>query len=432
MKRHLSILLLLICGASAIAADPLILDEDGAISLALKQNYELKSSLLDLEKAEYQNDNSWNVMLPDFSIEGSVSNTNGVVDSSVDDEFSLSGSLEASVTLNKYDRYYMEYDELTYESQALLYATDEAELKTDVKKAYYYLIANKQSLELTEMNQELAKKRWQQMETEYKNGLVSELEVLEAQSTYENLKPDYTTANTQYKTEMMSFKSLLGIDLDQEVELEGSLDVEIMTLDDDSLVSTFLANRLDVESAEKSTEVEQSLLNIEKATDLSPSFTLSLDYTASNSDLFDTDWTDSASITATVSIPLNGYIKGSEEDVAISDAEKSVEQSQLNYKNIVAEAEKEIKTLVLEIQGYQESMEINQTAIEISQKTYDATEKAYELGTTELLNLEDAQNTLFSAKQDLLTSQYNYLSAILDLEEALNASADEIKAVTKL
>lgn len=432
MKRHLSILLLLICGASAIAADPLILDEDGAISLALKQNYELKSSLLDLEKAEYQNDNSWNVMLPDFSIEGSVSNTNGVVDSSVDDEFSLSGSLEASVTLNKYDRYYMEYDELTYESQALLYATDEAELKTDVKKAYYYLIANKQSLELTEMNLELAKKRWQQMETEYKNGLVSELEVLEAQSTYENLKPDYTTANTQYKTEMMSFKSLLGIDLDQEVELEGSLDVEIMTLDDDSLVSTFLANRLDVESAEKSTEVEQSLLNIEKATDLSPSFTLSLDYTASNSDLFDTDWTDSASITATVSIPLNGYIKGSEEDVAISDAEKSVEQSQLNYKNIVAEAEKEIKTLVLEIQGYQESMEINQTAIEISQKTYDATEKAYELGTTELLNLEDAQNTLFSAKQDLLTSQYNYLSAILDLEEALNASADEIKAVTKL
>jgi len=432
MKRHLSILLLLICGASAIAADPLILDEDGAISLALKQNYELKSSLLDLEKAEYQNDNSWNVMLPDFSIEGSVSNTNGVVDSSVDDEFSLSGSLEASVTLNKYDRYYMEYDELTYESQALLYATDEAELKTDVKKAYYYLIANKQSLELTEMNLELAKKRWQQMETEYKNGLVSELEVLEAQSTYENLKPDYTTANTQYKTEMMSFKSLLGIDLDQEVELEGSLDVEILTLDDDSLVSTFLANRLDVESAEKSTEVEQSLLNIEKATDLSPSFTLSLDYTASNSDLFDTDWTDSASITATVSIPLNGYIKGSEEDVAISDAEKSVEQSQLNYKNIVAEAEKEIKTLVLEIQGYQESMEINQTAIEISQKTYDATEKAYELGTTELLNLEDAQNTLFSAKQDLLTSQYNYLSAILDLEEALNASADEIKAVTKL
>lgn len=432
MKRHLSILLLLICGASAIAADPLILDEDGAISLALKQNYELKSSLLDLEKAEYQNDNSWNVMLPDFSIEGSVSNTNGVVDSSADDEFSLSGSLEASVTLNKYDRYYMEYDELTYESQALLYATDEAELKTDVKKAYYYLIANKQSLELTEMNLELAKKRWQQMETEYKNGLVSELEGLEAQSTYENLKPDYTTANTQYKTEMMSFKSLLGIDLDQEVELEGSLDVEIMTLDDDSLVSTFLANRLDVESAEKSTEVEQSLLNIEKATDLSPSFTLSLDYTASNSDLFDTDWTDSASITATVSIPLNGYIKGSEEDVAISDAEKSVEQSQLNYKNIVAEAEKEIKTLVLEIQGYQESMEINQTAIDISQKTYDATEKAYELGTTELLNLEDAQNTLFSAKQDLLTSQYNYLSAILDLEEALNASADEIKAVTKL
>jgi outer membrane protein TolC len=129
---------------------------------------------------------------------------------------------------------------------------------------------------------------------------------------------------------------------------------------------------------------------------------------------------------------LNSYIKGSEEDVAISDAKKSVEQSQLNYKSVVEEAKKEIKTLVLEIQGYQENMEICKTAIEISQKTYDATERAYELGTTELLNLEDAQNTLFSAKQDLLTSQYNYLSAILDLESALNASTDEIKAAIQI
>jgi outer membrane protein TolC len=432
MKKHLCILLFLLFGIAAIAAEPLVLNEDGAVSLALKQNYDLKASLLDLKKAEYQNDNSWNVMLPDFSIEGSANSTSGIVDSSVDDEFSLSGSLEASVTLNKYDRYYMEYDELTYEAQALMYASDEEELKADVKKAYYYLIANKQSLDLTELNLNLAKKRWEQMEVEYSNGLVSELEVLEAQSTYENLKPDYTTANTEYKTEMMSFKSLLGIDLDQEVELDGTLDVEILELDDDSLISSFLAKRLDVESAQKSTEVEQSLLNIEKATDISPSLSLSFDYSLSNSDLFDSDWSDSASITATLSIPLNSYIKGSEEDVAISDAKKSVEQSQLNYKSVVEEAKKEIKTLVLEIQGYQENMEICKTAIEISQKTYDATERAYELGTTELLNLEDAQNTLFSAKQDLLTSQYNYLSAILDLESALNASTDEIKAAIQI
>lgn len=417
-----------------VSADPLILNEDSAVNLALNQNYELKSSLIDLQKAEDQNNNSWNVMLPDFSVNGSVNNTNGVFDSSVDNNLTLTASLASSVTLNKYDRYYMDYDELTYESQSILYSIDEATLKTDVKKAFYYLIAHKQSLELTEMNLELAKKRWQQMQTSYDNGLASELDVLEAQSTYENLKPDYSTANTAYKTELMEFKSLLGLDLNQEIELEGDLNVEVMDLNDDSLVSAFLSNRLDVESAEKSIEVEQTLLDIEKASNISPSLNLSFDYSAYNSDssIFTTDWTDSASITATISIPLNSYIKGSEEDIAISDAERSVEQSKLNYQNIVEEAAKEIKTLVLEIQGYQENMEISESAIEISQKTYDATEEAYNLGTTELLNLEDAQNTLFSAKQDLLTNQYNYLSALLDLESALNASKDQIKSVIEL
>ena len=432
MKKRLSFLFASIIISVPLFASTLTLSESDAISLALNQNYDLKSSLIDLLKVEDQKNNSWNVMLPDLSLEGSVTNSNAILGSSDDDYIKITGSLSSSVTLNKSNKYSMDYDNLEYEAELLNYEDAQNSLENEVKKAFYYLIANQQSLEIKEMNLDLALKRWEQMQSKYDNGLASELEVLEAQSTYENLKPEYTTAYTSYQTQLMNFKSFLGIDLDREIELEGDLDVEILDLDADTLISRFLNNRIDILNAQKEIEIQNVLYNIERSSDLSPSLDLSFDYSYYNSDLLDDDWTDAASITATVSIPLNGYINGSEEDIAISDAQRDVEIAQLSYEDTVEDAQKEIQTLIWEIESYKENIEICELAIDISQKTYDATEEAYNLGATELLNLSEAQATLFSAKQDLLTSQYNYLSAVFDLEEALNASIDEIKSISKL
>lgn len=429
MNKKIFIFLFLVVGTTTLVASPLKLSVDSAVELAIEQNYDLKSSYLDLMMAEDQNDNSWNVMLPDLSLKGTLNDSLSLYDITDSNALSFTGSFASSVTLNKSSRYSMEYDKLSYESESLSYQIDEADLKVGVKRAYYYLVANKRSLEIKKMNLDLALKRWEQMKNSYDNGLVSQLDVLESQSTYENLKPTYTSSNNSYQTKLMSFKSLLGIDLNQEVELVGNLDVEILDLDENVLISTFLNKRLDVELATLNIDSNKNLLDIKKASNKSPSLSLSLDYAISNSNVLDGNWDDNLSMKATLTFPINGYIDGSKEDIAISDAEKRVEQAKLQYKSTIEDAQMEIKTLVLELQGYKESIEICNTAIDISQKTYDANEEAYNLGTTELLNVEEAQATLFSAKQDLLTSQYNYLSALLDLEEALNSNTDQIKSI---
>ncbi|OJF76669.1 MAG: hypothetical protein BKP49_05780 [Treponema sp. CETP13] len=431
MKKIVYLFLIMVGIAQFVVAEPLVLTEDLSVQMALEQNKALKVSLLDLEKTEDQNDHSWNVLLPDFSLNGSVSGDDSVLNgSSLDSEdLTISGSFESSVSLNPSARYYMNFDNLSYESQSILYQIDEKELKVAVKKAFYYLIAYKESLDLEEKNLDLANKRWLQTKNNFQNGLASELEVLEAQSSYENMKPSYTEIKTTYKTKLMSFKSLLGLDLEQEISIDGELAPEIIELNSTDLLKNFLLKRLDVQSALKSIQAEEALLAIEKLDDRAPKLSLSLDWSNSASDMNNIDWTDDASVSASISIPLNGFIPGSEELVAISDAKKAVEQANLNYADIVDSAEQEIRTLVMELDGYREKIEITKANVEISQKTYEMTEDAYNKGTKELLDLDDAQNTLFSAKQDLLQSKYDYLSAFLDLEYALNATTEEIKTI---
>jgi len=149
MKKIVYLFLIMVGITQFIVAEPLVLTENLSVEMALEQNKALKASLLDLEKSEDQKNHSWNVLLPDFSLNASVSGDDSVLNgSSLDsDDLTLSGYFESSVTLNPSARYYMNFDKLSYDSQYILYQIDEKELKVEVKKAFYYLIAYKESLD---------------------------------------------------------------------------------------------------------------------------------------------------------------------------------------------------------------------------------------------------------------------------------------------
>ena len=64
--------------------------------------------------------------------------------------------------------------------------------------------------------------------------------------------------------------------------------------------------------------------------------------------------------------------------------------------------------------------------IKLAQKAYDMTVRAYNSGTQELLDVKDSENSLSQARLGLLNEKLNYISALLDLENAIN-----VKLVTK-
>lgn len=432
MRKFLYLFLIVAGSAQFATAESLVLTEEQSVKMALEQNLDLKASQLDLEMSEDQNNNSWNVLLPDFSIGGGISRTGSLLnDSSGSSAWAVSGSLAASLSLNASSFFTMDYYRLSFEAQELMYQMDEDQLKVNVKNQFYYLLAYKENLELERKNLELASKRWAQTETNYQNGLASELEVLEAKNTYESMRPSYTDTKTSYETQLMSFKSLLGLSLEQAIELDGRLEPVILDLDAGALVNNFMLKRSDIQSSLKSIEVQENLASIEALDDRSPSLTLSADWSSSAADLGNIDFSDSASFSAYINMPLNGFIPGSSESLDISEAETAVEQARLSYQDTVDSAEQEIRTLVMQLEGYRENIEITEESVLLAQRTYEMTEDAYNTGTKELLYLEEAQNTLFSAQQDLLLSRYNYMSGFLDLEYALNATSDEIKTFSE-
>ena len=112
-----------------------------------------------------------------------------------------------------------------------------------------------EKIKLTEQNIATAQKRYDQAKTSYEYGLESELTLLVAQVTLENLKPDLEKNSVAYEIADMDFKQMLGFGRDRDVFVAGSIEPNIRTFDIENLIEKHLSSRLDIAGLLKGIEV---------------------------------------------------------------------------------------------------------------------------------------------------------------------------------
>ena len=425
--RNLLLTILFLPAAALSAEEALKLTVEDSVALAMEQNLSLQSSRLDVSSAEEADTYSWNFMMPDLSASAGISGTDSLLESTGfgSETWGLSAGLSASLSLNAGSGLARDSARLNLENQNISYESDESELELNVRREFYYLLAYEENLNLQMKNLDLAEKRYEQVKENFNNGLASQLDVLEAQNSYESLRPDYTDAKTSYSSSLMSFKNLLGLPLNQDIQLEGTLDVTLVDLDADELIDSYLAGRLDVQAALKALEIQNLSVTSLKRSSWSPVVALGATWSGSASMAAADDWSDQAKLSLDISIPLSSLVKGSSQQVAISQGEMSSEKLSVELENTLASAEEEIRTLIMQLDGARENMEITELSKELALENYEMTEASFKAGTRELLDVEDAQNKLFEANQSLLVSRYTYLSNLLELENALNTTFEK-------
>ncbi len=424
--RKVICLVLFLPAVALFAEETMTLTVEDSVELALKQNLSLQSSRLDVSSAEVADKYSWNYLMPDFSASAGISGSDSLLESTGfgSETWGVSAGLSASLSLDAASGLARDSARLNLESQNISYESSEDQLVLSVRQEFYYLLAYEENLDLQIKNLDLAEKRYEQVKENFNNGLASQLDVLEARNSYESLRPDYTDAKTTYASQLMSFKNLLGISLNQEIELDGSLDVTLVDLDADELIDSYIAGRLDVQAAVKAQEIQDLTLSSLKRSTWSPTVSLGASWNNSASlDAID-DWSDQATLSLNVGIPLSSLIKSSSEQVAVSQAELTSEKLDIELQDTLASAEEEIRTLIMELDGARENMEITELSKELALENFQMTEASFKAGTKELLDVEDAQNKLFEANQSLLVSRYTYLSKLLELENALNTTLE--------
>jgi len=135
-----------------------------------------------------------------------------------------------------------------------------------IRKAYYGVLLAEDAIHLYQDNYNNAILNFKDIESKYKQGVVSEFDLIRADVNAKNIKPNLIQSQNAYNLASLSLKALMGIDMDQEISVTGSLyDYEQFLYGAMLKIDTTLVNNSDLKQFDIQSEQLKKTLELYKA-----------------------------------------------------------------------------------------------------------------------------------------------------------------------
>ncbi len=290
-----------------------------------------------------------------------------------------------------------------------------------VAKAYYSALMAKESLALYKRVYDNAVENNKNVKKKYDVGSVSEYDLITSNVSVQNAIPNVFEAENSVTLTLWQLKALLGIDLQKNIDVAGSLmdyeaamsygyDLAQLNLEDNSTMKQF-----DIQ--------EQQLQKALKLTKMANVPTLSINaaylYTALGNDgkFFVRDaWNPYSYAGVQLNIPI----------FAGNAKRAATRQARLNLSNIQLQRENTERQLRVAIVQYINNMDTSvkqfhsaNATVEQAQRGYDISVKRYEIGSGTLVEVDNSQLALTQAELSRNQSVYNFLTSKVALDKVL-------------
>jgi len=421
--RKLSLLCALISLAALASADPAALSLDRALSTALEYNVDLKSSRITLGLSEAEAASAWNAFLPSLSLSGRVSSTHALPGSGVEIDpdkatsATVSGSANLSLQLGVGET--IRQKGLAKDAAMVTYRKAVAALEVSVKKAYFNLVTQEKSLEVSSQNLELAREQERLVRENYQSGLSSELDYLSAQYTRASLEPDLLSLRQSHAAAIKAFNILLGLPLGTELSLTDSVEAEVPAVTMPASLDPYVERRADVASAYYALETAKSQRLAATINRYAPTISLSESVSATGTPPGELEAPKTGNLSLSVSIPLDGYIPGSSTLLTAKKNDGAVEKAQIALDSARTAARKEIETLFAAQDQLRETVRLTQFNEKIALRKFELSRQGYDSGLVTQASLDEARQNHLSAQLKVLSAQNALKQGIIDLAYAM-------------
>ena len=294
-------------------------------------------------------------------------------------------------------------------------------LRYQVANSFYGVLLARALVEVAQESYDLTLKHKNRVHRLFEQGQVSEYDVIRADVQAANQQPGVIEAENQLALAENALKSLLGIDLNDEVVFEGKLAaIERAPLPADEAYRIAMRNRPEQQMINLQRQLNSVQLTAESRNIYWPNFFLSADATwqtqSGDFEFQDYEWNRSVSAYLRVSIPLfDGFRTKARKQEVRAQGRQLLHQEIQFHDGLRLELQQILDT----IQTAEERLQAQQQTVEQAERGLEIAEVRYESGISTLLEILDAQLALRVAKTEYSKSVYDQRIAIFSLERAL-------------
>ena len=419
-------------GSVAVEAQPLRLDLETAVELALSENPTVRIADMEVERYDYVKRQTWGSLLPQISAGGQYtrsivkSEMRGGISFGADNTFAFTGDVSLPLFAPQVYRT-LKLNRAQMESAVESARSARIDLVAAVKKAFYNILLAEQSLSVLRESERTVKQTVDETELKYRNGLASEYDLLTAQVQLSNLKPTILQTENSIQVAELMLKMYLSLPEEVEIEVTGELDdmrdavfagADALTVD---LSENSSLRQLDLQQEQLRRQLKvanasrlPTLAAFGQASYTGNDMTPFLSVTPDNGAKY--FWTHPISIGVQLSVPIFSGLTKMNQSRSIKNQIAQLDlQREYARKQVDVQARSAINTLLTA----REQMFSQETTVRQAEKAYAISQTRYNAGAGTMLELNTAQLTLTQARLNYSQAIYDYLSAKADYDQII-------------
>jgi len=308
---------------------------------------------------------------------------------------------------------------LELEASELELKQKKLEVSYQIQQAFYQVLLAQEMVKAIDQSWEVMQEHYQQVRELYRQGYVSNLDLLQVEAKLSSIKPRQIQAHNGLNLAKLALKNILNLDPGTEIEVIGKLEYvpkEIPELNE--LIKEALLNNPQLKSLEIRKQQAETLIKISRA-GYFPTIALFANYQWNrgqemppNEDIWREGWQ------AGVSASLNLF-DGLKTYGDVKSARSQLEQVMWGERALRSGIETQVTASYLKLISAQRAVEAQKVNVEASERNFQVAQARYREGYVNHLDVLDAEMNLTQAKIAYLQAVNDWLISWAELEKVI-------------
>lgn len=427
-------LLIILSGLSLKASEVKKYSLEEAIKTALINSYETKAAKLSTRKAEAAVDEAFGTALPSINVSGQYTRNlqspvffmpnffqnkpNEIVSVKVgaDNSFQAVASLQ-QILFNSAVFTAIGTSKIFADASKNQSAGVTTKTIASVKKAFYGVLLAKEFYSAIQTSFKNANDNLVTVKALFNEGMIAEYDKIRAEVGVENIRPIMLQAEAALANASNGLKMVMGIDMKENIEIDGNLTPEEFNAPEESQIfQTLLSSNFDLQSVEKMKRVNQDIVSIRKS-EYYPTLALFGNYVyQGQSNTFDFQTANSASVGLNLSLSI---FQGLQTNARVQQAQIDFETTETKAKQLEEALIMQMKNTLLQIKLAKSKIDAQSQTVNQAQRGYEIAVIRYKEGTGSQMEINDADNALVQAKVNQAQAVFEFNSSVADYENLI-------------
>lgn len=445
-----------------VNAQPKTLTLDAAINAALNNNRDINISLMNVKKAGAAVDEAFGYALPSVNVNGNFSRLLEKPKMPFPDFEALLTNATYSILFDENviprdeDKYRPMQNILQSFAQTNNFSTDVtitqtlfssavfkgigasqiyynlalADLKStvsktvlSVQKTFYGVLLSKEVLEITKQSFENAQANLNDVKALYKEGMVSEFDMLQAEVQVENLRPIVLQMDNILKTAKDGLKLIIGIDQQEEIDVTGNFIYQAYDIsNEEGLIDEALKSNYDLQTLELKKQVDEAFVELD-VSEYWPNIAAFGQYAFNGSS---DDWKFSTYSSATIGLSFSINLwQGNRTKNAVEQSTITFQQTEEQLNQLKDYTLLTVKSKIQDLKTVQSIIDVQNKNVDVANRAYQIAKVRYKEGVGSQIELQTSDLALKQARLNRIQSIHQYLITQFELEQVIGKTNPE-------